>query len=232
MEMTGNVLVRETRVPGGRGGRAGREVLTRNLIPGTATYGEDLVKIDGTEYRTWDPFRSKLAAAVIKGLPEDIIRRGDKVLYLGTSTGTTPSHVSDIVGDGGLVIGVESSSRVARQFIENVARTRKNVVPYVADARESSRFASFGRVDVVYCDIAQQDQTEIAIENCRRNLKPAGRLILLVKSRSIDVIKEPRDVFRLERSKLERSGFTVEKVIELSPFDRDHAMISAVWNGP
>ncbi|MDA4135315.1 MAG: fibrillarin-like rRNA/tRNA 2'-O-methyltransferase [Thaumarchaeota archaeon] len=201
------------------------------MVPGTATYGENLVKIDGIEYRSWDPFRSKLAAAMIKGLPDDIIRRGDKVLYLGTSTGTTPSHVSDIVGEKGLLIGVEFSSRVARQFVENVARTRKNVIPYIADARESSRFGSFGRVDVVYCDIAQQDQTEIAIENCRRNLKPCGRLILIVKSRSIDVIKDPKVVFRQESSKLEVNGFKVEKVIELSPFDRDHALISAVWNG-
>jgi len=231
MEMTGNVLVKETRGPGGRGGRAARQVLTRNLVPGTATYGEDLVKIDGTEYRSWDPFRSKLAAAMIKGLPEDIIRRGDKVLYLGTSTGTTTSHVSDIVGEKGLVIGVEFSSRVARQFVENVARIRKNVIPYIADARESSRFGSFGRVDVVYCDVAQQDQTEIAIDNCRRNLKPDGRLILIVKSRSIDVIKDPKEVFRQESSKLERNGFSVEKVIELSPFDRDHALISAVLRG-
>ncbi len=168
---------------------------------------------------------------MIKGLPEDIISIGDKVLYLGTSTGTTPSHVSDIVGEKGLLIGVEFSSRVARQFVENVARTRKNVIPYIADARESSRFGSFGRVDVVYCDIAQQDQTEIAIENCRRNLKPCGRLILIVKSRSIDVIKDPKVVFRQESSKLEVNGFKVEKVIELSPFDRDHALISAVWNG-
>jgi fibrillarin-like pre-rRNA processing protein len=229
--MTGNVLVKERKGRAERGGGAAREVLTRNLVPGTSTYGEDLVKIEGTEYRSWDPFRSKLAAAMIKGLPEDIIRSSDKVLYLGTSTGTTPSHVSDIVGEKGLVIGVEFSSRVAREFVENVARTRKNVIPYIADARESSRFGSFGKVDVVYCDIAQQDQTDIAIENCRRNLKPGGRLILVVKSRSIDVIKDPKDVFRQESAKLERDGFTVEKVIELSPFDRDHALISAVWRG-
>jgi fibrillarin-like pre-rRNA processing protein len=208
------------------------EVFTRNLIPGTATYGEDLVRIDGTEYRSWDPFRSKLAAGMIKGLPDDVIDRGDKVLYLGTSTGTTPSHVSDIVGEKGMLIGVEFSSRVAREFIENVARTRKNVIPYIADARESYKFSSFGKVDVVYCDVAQQDQTDIAMENCRRNLKPGGRLILIVKARSIDVIKDPKDVFRQESAKLEGNGFTVEKVIELSPFDRDHALISAVWKGP
>ncbi len=110
-----------------------------------------------------------------------------------------------------------------------MARVRRNVVPYIADAREAEKFASFGKVDVVYCDIAQQDQTEIAMENCRRNLKNGGRLLLIVKSRSIDVLKEPRDVFREEGERLAGAGFLVEKVIELSPFDKDHALISAVF---
>ncbi len=217
--MTANVLVLE------RAGR--REVLTRNLVPGARTYGEDLVRIEGSEYRAWDPFRSKLAGAIIKGLPEDIIREGDKVLYLGTSTGTTPSHVSDIVGAKGVVIGVESSMRVGREFVEKVARVRKNVIPFIADARSAEKFGALGRVDVVYCDIAQPDQTEIAIANCRSNLRRGGRLLLVVKARSIDVVKNPRDVFRAEVAKLQKDGFTVEKVVELSPFDKDHAMISA-----
>jgi len=160
-----------------------------------------------------------------------VIGLADKVLYLGTSTGTTPSHVSDIVGPKGLLIGVEFAPRVGREFVENVARVRGNVVPYIADAREAARFASFGKVDVVYCDIAQQDQTAIAIENCRKNLKEGGRLLLIVKSRSIDVLKEPREVFRREGERLTEAGFRVERVIELTPFDKDHALISAVFNG-
>jgi fibrillarin-like pre-rRNA processing protein len=211
----------------GRGGR--EEIFTKNLVPGNRTYGEDLIKIEGTEFRAWDPFRSKLAGAILKGLPPDVIHLGDKVLYLGTSTGTTPSHVSDIVGPRGLLIGVEFAPRVGREFVENVARVRRNVIPYIADARETEKFSSFGKVDVVYCDVAQQDQTEIAIENCRKNLKRGGRLLLIVKSRSIDVLREPRDVFRREAEKLASSGFGVERVIELSPFDKDHALISAVF---
>lgn len=216
-----NVMVTE------RGGR--KEVLTRNLVPGERTYGEDLVRIEGTEYRTWDPFRSKLAAAIIKGLEPDIIGEGERVLYLGTSTGTTPSHVSDIVGRGGLLIGVESSMRVGREFVEKVAKRRKNVIPFIADARSTEKFGALGRVDVVYCDIAQPDQTEIAIANCVRNLKQRGRLLLVVKARSIDVVKNPREVFRSEEAKLQKTGFEVGKTIELSPFDKDHAMISAKW---
>ena len=207
--------------------RNGRTLLmTRNLAKGYKVYNEDLLMREGVEYRTWDPFRSKLAAAILKGLPEASIREGDKVLYLGTSTGTTPSHVSDLVGEKGLLIGVESAPRVAREFIENVARQRKNVIPYVADARDPSKF-SIAKVDVVYCDIAQPDQTEIAMENCRKMLKPGGILILVVKARSIDVLKEPKEVFREERKKLEDAGFVVQSTVELSPFDKDHALILA-----
>jgi len=164
-------------------------------------------------------------------MPEDVIGEGDKVLYLGTSTGTTPSHVSDVVGQKGLLIGVESSMRVGREFVQNVAKKRKNVIPFIADARSTEKFGALGRVDVVYCDIAQPDQTEIAIANCRANLTNGGRLLLVVKARSIDVIKEPREVFKSEMAKLEKSGFTVEKIVELSPFDKDHALISARFAG-
>ncbi len=201
-------------------------LLTRNLARGYRVYNEELVTRDGLEYRTWDPFRSKLAAAILKGLPEGIIRDGDSVLYLGTSTGTTPSHVSDIIGEKGLLVGVEFAPRVAREFVEKVARQRKNVIPYVADARDPSRY-SITKVDLVYCDIAQQDQTEIAMENCRQMLKSGGTLLLVVKARSIDVLREPEKIFKQERKKLEDAGFKVNSIIELSPFDKDHALISA-----
>jgi fibrillarin-like pre-rRNA processing protein len=199
-------------------------LLTRNLTPGKRVYNEDLVVREGVEFRTWDPFRSKLAAAVLKGLPDDIIRSGSKVLYLGASTGTTASHVSDIVGEEGLVVGVEFAPRVAREFVEHVARERKNVIPFVADARDPAKYA-VAQFDVVYCDIAQPDQTEIAMANCDRLLKKGGSLLLVVKARSIDVLKDPERVFAEESRKLQKAGFNVRKVVELSPFDKDHALV-------
>ena len=207
-----------------KGGRS--LLLTKNLVKGDRVYNEDLIMIEGEEYRTWDPFRSKLAAAIHRGLPDETVAVGQRVLYLGTSTGTTPSHVSDLVGASGLVIGVEFAPRVAREFVENVARKRENVIPFVADARNPSKY-SLMKVDLVYCDIAQPDQTEIAIENVRSLLKKGGTLLLIVKARSIDVIKDPAEIFREETRKLRDAGFEVKNVIELSPFDKDHALIFA-----
>ena len=203
-----------------------KALLTRNLAPGRKVYNEDLVMRGGFEYRTWDPFRSKLAAAMIKGLPDGLVEPGSRVLYLGASTGTTASHVSDIVGEAGVVVGVEFAPRVAREFVEHVARARPNVIPFVADARDPAKY-SVGEFDVVYCDIAQPDQTEIALLNCSRLLKKGGALLLVVKARSIDVLKDPEQVYAEERKKLESSGFRVGGVYELSPFDKDHALIFA-----
>ena len=201
-------------------------LLTRNLVPGTKVYNEDLVLRGGVEYRTWDPFRSKLAAAIIKGLPQTVIREGSRVLYLGASTGTTASHVSDLVGKEGVVVGVEFAPRVAREFVEHVARVRSNVIPFVMDARDPSKYR-VTTVDVVYCDIAQPDQTEIAVANCSAMLKAHGSLLLTVKSRSIDVLKDPQKIYSEEAEKLGAAGFNVHAVIELSPFEKDHAMIYA-----
>jgi fibrillarin-like pre-rRNA processing protein len=183
-----------------------KHVATLNLVKGDNVYGEKLVRHDGEEYRLWDPFRSKLAGALKKGLKNMPIKNGTKVLYLGASTGTTVSHVSDIVGPSGIVFAVEPATRVARELIENVAAKRKNVMPIIEDARRpQSYFSVFGKVDVVYCDIAQPDQTEIAIANCVAYLKKGGIMLLLVKTQSIDVTRAPDAVIAQEAKKAGKS---------------------------
>ena len=88
---------------------------TKNLVRGKDVYGERLVREQGTEYREWDLTRSKLAAAIAKDIQE--IKLGDAVLYLGASTGTTVSHVSDILGKKGIVFAIEFAPRVLRDLV-------------------------------------------------------------------------------------------------------------------
>ncbi|MCD6511944.1 MAG: fibrillarin-like rRNA/tRNA 2'-O-methyltransferase [Thaumarchaeota archaeon] len=205
-----------------------RRPATKNLVKGDRVYGERLVYLDGEEYRLWNPYRSKLSAALLKGLKQMPIREGTKVLYLGASTGTTVSHVSDLVGDEGIVFAVEVSPRVMREFIERVAKKRGNVVPILEDARKPLEYPSvFTKVDVVYCDVAQADQTEIAIENSKVYLRRHGYLMLIVKARSIDVTKKPSFIFEREVEKLKRSGFEIIQIVSLEPYDKDHALILA-----
>jgi Fibrillarin len=67
--------------------------------------------VQKVEYRVWNPFRSKLAAAILAGVDNIHIRPGCKVLYLGAASGTSVSHVSDVVGPNGAVYAVEFSHR-------------------------------------------------------------------------------------------------------------------------
>ena len=204
-----------------------RRLATVNLAPGIQVYKERLVDRKGVQYRLWDPYRSKMAAAIMNGMNMPV-EYGTSVLYLGASTGTTVSHVSDMVGSGGVVFAVEHTSRVARDLLDRVARHRKNVIPVLQDARHpADYFSVFGKVDVVYCDIAQPDQTSIAVENCKRYLKRGGHLVLVVKARSIDVASNPGVIFRREEARLK--GFDVVHTDNLMPYHKDHAMILASY---
>lgn len=84
-------------------------LVTRNLVPGDSVYGEKRISVETAvegnaenkqkiEYRVWNPFRSKLAAGILGGLDEIHIAPGKKVLYLGAASGTSVSHVADVVG--------------------------------------------------------------------------------------------------------------------------------------
>jgi len=201
------------------------------LVPKNQVYNEKLVKIKGTEYRIWNPFRSKLAATIMNGLRDFPFMQKSSVLYLGVSTGTTISHISDIVGQNGIIFGVEHTSRVARDFLDRVASHRKNIIPIIQDARKPQEYFSvFKKVDVAYVDIAQPDQTDIAINNCKMYLKSNGYLFLVIKARSIDVTKDPNKVISNEIKKLE-SLFEIKQIINLQPYDKDHAIVIAVFLG-
>lgn len=206
-----------------------KKLATENLVPENQVYKEKLVKKKGIEYRAWEPFRSKLAASIMKGLEVFPFKEKSVVLYLGASTGTTVSHLSDIVGPRGKIFGVEHSSRVARDFLDRVVAYRPNITPIIQDARKPREYFSvFGKVDVVYADIAQPDQTNITIDNCKMYLKKNGFLFLVIKTRSIDVTKSPKKIVESEVRKLQ-DLFEIVQIIDLQPYDKDHAMVIAKY---
>ena len=203
------------------------KLATENLVKGNQVYKEKLITKKGIEFRLWEPFRSKLAAAIMNGLEIFPFQNKSTVLYLGVSTGTTISHISDIVGPSGIIFGVEHSSRVARDFLDRVATYRKNIIPILQDARKPKEYFSvFGKVDIAYVDIAQPDQTEIAITNCKMYLKKNGYLFLVIKTRSIDVTKPPKQIINEEIQKL-KENFEIVQTIDLHPYDKDHAIVIA-----
>ena len=207
----------------------GSRLATRNLTPGRTVYGERLIRFKKVEYRVWDAFRSKLAAAIIKGVQTVPITRGSRVLYLGAASGTTPSHVSDIVGEEGHVYCVEFASRSLRELVNNVAAYRLNMSPFLEDARFPERYVMFisRKVDCIYCDVAQPEQAKLLADNAEALLKPAGWVMLAVKAQSIDVTKAPLAVYKQEAKVLKNRGFNVKEVVRLEPYDKAHAMIVA-----
>jgi fibrillarin-like pre-rRNA processing protein len=194
-----------------------------------ATRSNDPVPVYGERilggYRLWDPFRSKLAALLLKSKGGGLrLKRDSKVLYLGAATGTTVSHVSDIVADG-LVYAVEFSPRSMRDLIRLCER-RENIIPILADAARPETYAALVEpVDLVYQDIAQRNQAEIVSLNCARFLLSGGELLLMLKTRSVDTTASPKDVLQIEKKNL--SGLNPNDIMDLLPFHQDHWAIQA-----
>jgi fibrillarin-like pre-rRNA processing protein len=194
-----------------------------NSCKGIKVYNERLVRYKDKELRSWNPFRSKLAAAISNGISIDI-KTNFKILYLGAATGTTVSHISDILKDG-IVYSVENSPIAVKKLIK-VCEKRKNIIPILEDANHPDRYSLIvPNVEIVYQDISQRNQAEIFIENSKQYLKKNGFGIIMVKARSIDVSLNPEKVFDLVCSKLENYSFKIIKKLNLNPYEKDHAAI-------
>ena len=202
------------------------------MVPGESVYGEKRISVDDPaeegkklEYRVWNPFRSKLAAAVLGGVDNIWIKPGAKVLYLGAASGTSVSHVSDIVGPTGVVYAVEFSHRSGRDLI-NMAKKRTNVVPIVEDARLPLKYRMLvGMVDVVFADVAQPDQARIVSLNSSYFLKVGGHFVISIKASCIDSTAAPEAVFAAEVNKLKKDNFKPQEQVTLEPYERDHAVV-------
>jgi len=202
----------------------GKRIFTQSILPGKIHFMERTMRDKGQEYREFDPTRSKLAAMIMKGCTNIGIRKNDKILYLGASHGFTCSFVSDMVGKEGIVFGVDPAPRVMRDLIF-LAEKRHNIVPMLENANHPEEYKDkICEVDVVFQDVAQKNQEDIFIKNCKAFLKEGGYGLLSIKARSIDVRRKPKDLFIEIRDRLDK----VFKVIDyrlLDPFEMDHAMI-------
>ncbi|XP_053123183.1 rRNA 2'-O-methyltransferase fibrillarin [Hemicordylus capensis] len=211
-------------------------LVTRNLVPGESVYGEKRISVeDGelkVEYRAWNPFRSKLAAAILGGIDQIHIKPGAKVLYLGAASGTTVSHVSDIVGPEGLVYAVEFSHRSGRDLI-NVAKKRTNIIPVIEDARHPHKYRMLiGMVDVIFADVAQPDQSRIVALNAHNFLKNGGHFVISIKANCIDSTAVPEAVFASEVKKMQQENMKPQEQLTLEPYERDHAVVVGIYRPP
>ena len=204
-------------------GKGRREIATKALVEGKV-YDERIIKKKGESYRVWNPKKSKLSAAIVKGLNTFPITKSSKILYLGIANGTTASHISDIIGIKGIIFGVEFSPRSIGDLWVVIKNGRKNIIPILEDAHMPSKYASLVEtVDVLYVDVAQPDQTDIVIRNSIF-LKKGGWLMMAIKSRSISISLSPKQVFKQELDKL-REKFEIYESILLDPWEKDHMFV-------
>jgi len=208
--------------------------VTKNIVPGESVYGEKRIAVeaeggDKTEYRVWNPFRSKLAAAVLGGVDNIHIKPGSKLLYLGGASGTTVSHCSDLVGPEGAVYAVEFSHRSGRDLV-NMAKKRPNVIPIIEDARHPQKYRMLvPMVDVVFADVAQPDQARIVGLNAQYFLKTGGHFVISIKASCIDSTVAAEAVFAREVKKMQEMQMKPQEQLTLEPYERDHAVVVGTY---
>ncbi|MFH1450697.1 MAG: fibrillarin-like rRNA/tRNA 2'-O-methyltransferase, partial [archaeon] len=173
------------------------------------------------EYRLWDPYRSKISAALRNGLNEFPFEKDSNVLYLGAGNGTTVSHISDVCTNG-MIFSVEFSPR-AMSDLYQLALERKNIAPILESANHPDAYKAFlpDKVDIIYEDVAQKGQVDILKKNAETFLKKGGYVFLMVKARSIDVTRSPQKIFN-EVANHMYTHFKVIERIPLDPYEKDH----------
>lgn len=229
------VLVeKHVRFPGVHVSRGKEDSLcTLNMVPGVSVYNEKRIAVEANnvskEYRIWNPYRSKLAAGMVSGCENIYMGPGSKVLYLGAASGTTVSHVSDLIGKDGVVFAVEFSQRSGRDLV-NLAKKRSNIIPIIDDARYPQNYRMLvPMVDCIFSDVAQPDQARIVGLNAKYFLKNKGGVVMSIKANCIDSTKKAESVFAAEVNKLRKDEIKPKEQVSLEPFEKDHAMVLGVY---
>jgi len=192
------------------------------IIATKSRYGTHYGERKIGDFREWIPSRSKLLALFMKGYVIDI-KPNWKVLYLGAASGTTVSHLADIV-DNGIIYAVEYSAKPFSRFLD-LARERRNIIPILQDASKPWRYSGIvEKVDFIYQDIAQKNQIEIFEDNARFFLKENGEGLIMVKARSIDSTADPKEIFD---GVLKRLGKSFDLIAHgsLEPYHKDHIFV-------
>ena len=203
-----------------------KKLATLNEAKRTRVGKEELVNMDGNEYRVWNPYRSKLAAVIVNGIEVFPILKNTKILYLGATLGITPSHISDIIGKDGKIFVVNSNKSF--NFLEKMANVETNIT-VIHDVENPAQYNSIkDKVDVIYADLSCENNIDLAILNSKTYLKDGGYLMLVVKTKDIAVNKDGTEPKNNPRYKI-RDVFEIIQEISLSNFFKEDSMIIAKY---
>lgn len=200
---------------------------TRALATPPEVYGERTAEREDGTFRRLDPARTKLGAALARGYAGRIPRAGEQWLYLGAASGTTASHVADLVGPGGAVFAVEKSVRPFARLIA-LAQRYPNLLPVLADARDPRSYSgAVPIVDGIYADVAQPDQVAILRENGRWFLRRSGVALVALKTPSMGRAAGGREHLTRAVASLSDVGEPGPPV-GLEPFHKGHYFVEVL----
>jgi fibrillarin-like pre-rRNA processing protein len=201
------------------------ELFTDSVGRPPPVYGERWVETGAHSYRSFEPGRSKLSAGIVHDWAGPLPTDGERWLYLGAASGTTASHIADLVGPSGRVYALERSPRPFARLLA-LAERWPNVLPILADARAPREYSRLvPPVAGVYADIAQPDQVEIVRRNAELYLGAArASVVLALKTASMG---RDRDAAGHLRTALEELATWVDvtPAVRLEPFHKGHYLI-------
>ena len=128
-----------------------------------------------TQYRNWNPFYSKLAAALFNGLEIFPFKSDSKIFYSDNSSNTTLNHLLDIIDSKGMIYLQKNNAAKIKNL--------KNVV--IIDQEKNSTLFNHDRketFDVIYLDMTISENLQTQILNHEMTLKNLGFLIIILNS--------------------------------------------------
>jgi fibrillarin-like pre-rRNA processing protein len=190
-----------------------------------SVYGEKQLRMNGENYRLWDPKRSKLSAAIYNGFSGMPILEDSDILYLGASFGTTVSHISDLSPDGH-IFAVEFSPEPFSGLLK-LAERRNNIYPVLSNARNPDKYSFFIERDpeIIYQDISQRDQLSILFNNldCFEHWQ---HTIFILKATSVDSSRKPSEVLNEVVGLLKkRGGIHIISITDISNYHKGHFLL-------
>ena len=168
--------------------------------------------------------RSKFLSLIEKnpGVIRDV-GEGAKILYLGAGAGTTLKLMLELIPHSH-VYAVEIAPKPMRRLL-SLFKGNERVIPILEDANHPERYSGIvEKVDMIYQDVAQPNQADIAIKNARYFLD-RGLLIMMCKLKSIDFSAPHSKIVNEVRRELEEE-FKIDEVIKL-PYHKDHVCFVA-----
>ena len=220
------------------------QLATKNIVKGTKTRKEKIVIVNNEEFLEWNPYKSKLAAAIRNGLQIIPIIKNSKIVCINLPEESTMLHISNIVGSGGSVFVIDVNKN-KKSFLNKLVNTHKNIIPIYDKVDELSFFSSItGKVDALYVDIPESEQIEQIVEKYGSLLKNEGFLMFVTKKDDAilddDIVgwmAEQRagfDKIREITTKLKTQFEIIQEInlgvnYETEPYHRLHAFILAQY---